>query len=72
MLYIIPDHVYTILHVFRARFGISKVFFCDQRAVSFNEEQWDQSVVLGTRARTRLPEKFTSKWCILSAMLGFN
>ena len=55
-------------HVFRARVGISKVFFCGQRAVSVIEEQWDQNVVLGTR----LPEKFTSKWCILSAFLGFN
>ena len=35
-------------HVFRARVGISKVFFCGQRAVSIIEEQWDQSVVLGT------------------------
>ena len=59
-------------HVFSARVGISKVFFCGQLAVSIIEEQWDQSVVLGIRARTRLPEKFTSKWCILSAFLGFN
>ena len=57
-------------HVYRARVGISKVFFCGQRAVSIIEEQWDQSVVLGTR--TRLTEKLTSKWCILSAFLGFN
>ena len=59
-------------HVFRARVGISKVFFCGQWAVSIIEEQWDQSDVLSTRARTRLPEKYTSKWCILSAFLGFN
>ena len=42
-------------HVFRARVGISKVFFCGQRAVSIIEEQRDQSGVLGTHACTRLP-----------------
>ena len=42
-------------HVFRARVGISKVFFRGQRDVSIIEEQRDQSGVSGTRACTRLP-----------------
>ena len=37
-------------HIFRARVGISKVFFCDQGAVSIIEEQRYQSGVLGTLA----------------------
>ena len=42
-------------HVFGARVGILKVFFCGQRAVSIIEEQRDQSGVLGTHVCTRLP-----------------
>ena len=73
MLYIISDHVHTKRtcpgHVSASQ-RFSSVH--GQRAVSIIEEQWDQSVMFGTRARTRLPEKFTSKLCILSAFLSFN
>ena len=58
-------------HVFRARVGHLKGFLLWSTG-RIIEEQWDHSGVLGTRARTRLPEKYTSIWCILSAFLGFN
>ena len=43
-------------HVFRARVGISKVFFCGQRALTIIEEHWDQKRCFGypcTHASTR-------------------